>query len=123
MIKNKLIIIVHSNEKENINYALSMSATASAIERKVVLFFSGKTINNLLNEESLKLKNIRYKFTFSNNNELLLANIELGTSFLVCSGALHTNKIDKKNLRKDINWKITGLTEILADSKNQIVFI
>tara|TARA_B100000131_G_C17908313_1_gene529297 strand:+ start:327 stop:698 length:372 start_codon:yes stop_codon:yes gene_type:complete len=123
MKKNKLIIILNSNDEEKINYAFSISATASAIEREVELFFSGRTVNNLLNNEYLKTKNIITKFMFSNTNELLIANIELQTTFSICSGALNENNIDKNNLRKDINWKITGLTEILASHNTQIIFI
>ena len=123
MKKSKLIIILHSDEKDKINYALSIAATAAAIERETKLFFAGKTVNNLLDQKTLKYKNIISKFNFSNNKELLLANIELKTSFLICSGALDHNNINKENLRNDINWKITGLTEIISDNNSQIIFI
>jgi len=123
MRNNKLKIILHTDEKEKINYALSIAATAAAIERNTELFFSGKTVNNLLNQKTLKNKKIISKFNFSNNEELLLANIELKTSFLICSAALHNNHIKKEALRNDINWKITGLTEIISDNNSQILFI
>ena len=123
MKKRKLTIILHSNEEEKINYALSITATAAAITRQTELFFTGKTVNNLLDQKTLKYKNIISKFKFSNSEELLLANIELKTLFLICSGALYDNDINKENLRNDINWKITGLTEIMSNDDNQLIFM
>jgi len=123
MKKKKLTIILYSDEEEKINYALSMAATAAAIERKTELFFAGKTVNNLLDQKTLKYKNIISKFKFSNSEELLSANIELKTLFLICSGALHANNISKEKLRNDINWKITGLTEIISNNNSQIIFM
>ena len=93
MKKNKLSIIIHTNSDEKINYALSISAVAAAIDRKVELFFAGETVNNLVSEDILNAKNKHSKLTFSNSGELLNANKELNTRFLICSGALNENKI------------------------------
>ena len=123
MKKNKLSIIIHTNSDEKINYALSISAVAAAIDRKVELFFAGETVNNLVSEDILNAKNIHSKLTFSNSGELLNANKELNTRFLICSGALNENKIKKEDLRDDIKWNITGITEIIADDNSQIIFI
>ena len=123
MKKNKLSIIIHTNSDEKINYALSISAVAAAIDRKVELFFAGETVNNLVSEDILNAKNIHSKLTFSNSCELLNANKELNTRFLICSGALNENKIKKEDLRDDIKWNITGITEIIADDNSQIIFI
>ena len=123
MKKNKLSIIIHTNSDEKINYALSISAVAAAIDRKVELFFAGETVNNLVSEDILNAKNKHSKLTFSNSGELLNANKELNTRFLICSGALNENKIKKEDLRDDIKWNITGITEIIADDTSQIIFI
>ena len=123
MKKNKLSIIIHTNSDEKINYALSISAVAAAIDRKVELFFAGETVNNLVSEDILNAKNTHSKLTFSNSGELLNANKELNTRFLICSGALNENKIKKEDLRDDIKWNITGITEIIADDNSQIIFI
>ena len=123
MKKNKLSIIIHTNSDEKINYALSISAVAAAIDRKVELFFAGETVNNLVSEDILNAKNAHSKLTFSNSGELLNANKELNTRFLICSGALNENKIKKEDLRDDIKWNITGITEIIADDNSQIIFI
>ena len=123
MEKNKLSIIIHTNSDEKINYALSISAVAAAIDRKVELFFAGETVNNLVSEDILNAKNKHSKLTFSNSGELLNANKELNTRFLICSGALNENKIKKEDLRDDIKWNITGITEIIADDNSQIIFI
>ena len=123
MKKNKLSIIIHTNSDEKINYALSISAVAAAIDRKVELFFAGETVNNLVSEDFLNAKNTHSKLTFSNSGELLNANKELNTRFLICSGALNENKIKKEDLRDDIKWNITGITEVIADDKSQIIFI
>ena len=66
MKKNKLSIIIHTNSDEKINYALSISAVAAAIDRKVELFFAGETVNNLVSEDILNAKNKHSKLTFSN---------------------------------------------------------
>ena len=50
--KNKLIIILFSEEKEKINYALGMLATAAALERPTELFLTGKSIFSFLNESN-----------------------------------------------------------------------
>tara|TARA_B100000686_G_C16759390_1_gene957687 strand:- start:1622 stop:1993 length:372 start_codon:yes stop_codon:yes gene_type:complete len=123
MKKNKLTIIIHSDDKEKINYALSIGASAAAMDRTVELFFAGKTVNNLIDKKYLKSNNITSKFSYSNSSELLDANIELKTKFLICSGALHENKICKEKLRQDINWKITGITEIISNANSQLIFI
>ena len=123
MKKNKLTIIIYTNSDEKINYALSLSATAAAIDRKVELFFAGKAVFNFLDEKKTNSDKIFLKPTYSKIYELLNANIELNTKFLICSGALNENKIKKEDLRKDIDWSIAGITEIISDDKSQIIFI
>ena len=46
--KDKLIIILFSGEKEKINYALGMLATAAALGRPTELFLTGKSIISFL---------------------------------------------------------------------------
>jgi peroxiredoxin family protein len=117
--KNKLIIILFSGEKEKINYTLGILATAAALERPTELFLTGKSIVSFL--ENKKNINLNY----SNSNELLSSLIELKTKITVCSGALTENKIKESDLRKDIIFDISGLTSILSpkNSKDQIIFI
>ena len=123
MKKNKLTIIIYTNSDEKINYALSLSATAAAIDRKVELFFAGKAVFNFLDEKKINSDKIFLKPAYSKIYELLNANIELKTKFLICSGALNENKIIKEDLRKDIDCNITGITEIISDDNSQIIFI
>ena len=114
--KNKLIIILFSEEKEKINYALGMIATAAALERPTELFLTGKSIMSFLDNQNLE---------YSNSNELLLSLIEFKTKITICSGALAKNKIKESDLRKDIIFQISGLTSILnpKNSNDQIIFI
>lgn len=117
--KNKLIIILFSEEKEKINYALGMLATAAALERPTELFLTGKSIFSFLNA------NNHFIVNYSNSDELLTSLIELNTKIAVCSGALAENKLKESDLRKDINFNISGLTSILSpkNSRDQIIFI
>ncbi len=123
MKNNTLIVILHSNEKERINYALSIIASGAAIGRKTELFFTGKSVTNLLKSALLKKKKLNSQFNFSNSNELLLASIELKTIFHACSGALSENKINKNDIRKDLNINLTGLPEIISNKNSQLLFI
>jgi peroxiredoxin family protein len=117
--KNKLVIILYSEEKEKLNYALGILATAAALGRDTELFLAGKSLFSFLKNK--KKSNLNY----SNSNELLLAILELKIKFSICSGALVENKIKESNLREDIIFEITGLTAILAPKKqnDQIIFI
>ena len=123
MKNNTLIVILHSNEKERINYALSIIASGAAIGRNTELFFTGKSVTNLLTSDFLKKKKINSQFNFSNTNELLLASIELKTKFHACSGALADNKINKNDIRKDLKINLTGLPEIISNKNCQLLFI
>ena len=111
---NKLIIILFSEEKEKINYALGMLATAAALERPTELFLTGKSIKSFLDDKN-----------YSISDELISSLLEFKTKMTVCSGALHENNIVESNLRKDINFNISGLTSILSpkNSHDQIIFI
>lgn len=117
--KNKLIIILFSEEKEKINYALGMLATAAALERPTELFLTGKSIFSFLNKNDNRIVN------YSNSDELLTSLIELKTKIAVCSGALAENKLKESDLRKDIDFDISGLTSIMSpkNSKDQIIFV
>ena len=64
--KNKLIIILFSEEKEKINYALGMLATAAALERPTELFLTGKSIFSFLNESNNSILNY-YNFYYLKN--------------------------------------------------------
>jgi len=115
----KLIIILYSEEKEKFNYAMGMIATAAALERPTELFFTGKNVLSLKNNN--QISNLDYK----NSTELLLAMIDLNTKLTVCSGSLSDNKITENELRNDIDITVTGLASILS-SKNQdsqIIFV
>ena len=117
--KKKLIIVLFSEEKEKINYALGMLATAAALERPTELFLTGKSIISFLKNKS------NSNLNYSNSYELLTSLIELKTKLTVCSGALTENNIKESDLRKDIIFNISGLTSILSpkNSNDQIIFI
>ena len=58
----KLIIILYSEEKEKLNYAMGMIATAAALERPTELFFSGKRINHTERHLVICLRNLSKNF-------------------------------------------------------------
>ena len=105
--KNKLIIILFSEDKEKINYALGMLATAAALERPTELFLTGKSIKSFLDDKDYNSSND------SISHELISSLLEL------------KNKIIESELRKDIIFNISGLTSILnpKNSHDQIIFI
>ena len=115
----KLIIILFAEEKEKLNYALGMIATAAALERPTEFFFTGKSFLSLI--KNRKISNFNYK----NSQELLLAILDLNTKLSVCSGALFNHNINEKDLRNDLNINVTGLTSILSSENedSQIIFI
>ena len=114
----KLIIILYSEEKEKLNYAMGMIATAAALERPTELFFSGKSVLSLNNNQISS-------FSYKNSAELLVAITDLNTQLTVCSGSLSDNNITENELRNDIDIKITGLASILSSENqdSQIIFI
>ena len=117
--KNKLIIILFSEEKEKINYALGMLATAAALERPTELFLTGKSIKSFLDDKGHNSSD------YSISDELISSLLELKTKITICSGALNENNIIESDLRKDIVFTISGLTSILSakNSHDQIIFI
>ena len=117
--KNKLIIILFSEDKEKINYALGMLATAAALERPTELFLTGKSIKSFLDNKNYNSLN------YAVSDELISSLLELKTKITVCSGALYENNIIESELRKDIIFNISGLTSILNpnNSHDQIIFI
>ena len=74
----KLTIILYTGDKEKINYALSIVATAAALERSTELFFTGKSIQFLManNKDS--------NYNHANSEELLSAIINLGGIANIC---------------------------------------
>ena len=115
----KLIIVLYAGEKEKLNYAMGMIATAAAFERPTELFFTGKSALSLINNNKNSI------LDYKNSAELLLTIVDLDTKLTVCSGALSDNNIAENTLRSDIGITITGLTSILS-SENQdshIIFI
>ena len=115
----KLIIVLYAGEKEKLNYAMGMIATAAALERPTELFFTGKSILSLIHNN--KISSLGYK----NSSELLLAIIDLNTKLTVCSGSLSDNKITENELRNDIGITVAGLASILSSENqdSQIIFI
>ena len=102
--KKKLIVILYTEEKTKLNYAMGMIATAAALERPTELFFTGKSVKSLI------INNKNSNFNYKNSEELLLAIIDLNTKLTVCSGALSDNNIKEKDLRSDIIINVEGLT-------------
>ena len=117
--KKKLIIILYSEKKEKLNYAMGMIATAAALERPTELFFTGKSVLSLIDNNKI------YSLDYKNSSELLVAIIELNTKLTVCSGSLSDNKITENDLRNDIDIKVVGLATILSNENqdSQIIFI
>ena len=115
----KLVIILYSEEKEKLNYAMGMIATAAALERPTELFFSGKSVLSLISNNQIS------SLSYKNSAELLMAITDLNTQFTVCSGSLSDNNITENELRNDIDIKITGLASILSSENqdSQIIFI
>ena len=115
----KLIVILYSEEREKLNYAMGMIATAAALERPTEIFFTGKSVLSLKN--NTQISNLSYK----NSTELLLAIIDLNTKLTVCSGALSDNKITENELRNDIGVTVAGLASILSSENqdSQIIFV
>lgn len=117
--KKKLIVILYTEEKTKLNYAMGMIATAAALERPTELFFTGQSVTSLI------INNKNSNFNYKNSEELLLAIIDLNTKLTVCSGALSDNNIKEKDLRSDIIINVEGLTSILSSENydSQIIFI
>ena len=111
--------ILYSEEKEKLNYAMGMIATAAALERPTELFFSGKSVLSLINNNQIS------SLSYKNSAELLVAITDLNTQLTVCSGSLSDNNITENELRNDIDIKITGLASILSSENqdSQIIFI
>ena len=95
--KNKLIIILFSAEKEKNKLCIGMLATAAALERPTELFLTGKSIFSFLNNKYILLLTILILMNY------LLPLLNLNTKIAVCSGALAENKLKESDLRRDIN--------------------
>ena len=109
----KLSLVVFSGEAAKVHYAWMMAASALAIGKGATLFFTGEAIRSLRAKAPPETE------------ELLQACIQLGAKFMVCEAGLIAAKLNRAELRSDLNLAECGLVTFLndCDSRGQIVFI
>ena len=95
----KYLYIIQSDNFEKIHYVFCMGTTAAALSYEVTFFFSGKSINSILDDKNFNWKRLNTENNSSAENinklflkkglvgfeELVQSSIKLDIKFLYCS--------------------------------------
>jgi len=121
-------LIVHSGAFERVHYALVLASAAAAINRPVILFFSGEAVWALLGPapdgrpgwHQLQGGAERADAQLSGRGvasfeALLSACADMDVRFMVCEMALRAAGIPETNLRADVPIEVTGAVTFLTE--------
>ena len=129
--------ILQTNEFYKLHYAFAVAATALAMNRKVRMLFSMSACLVLKQHhadqygwysliESAMIENkILKKKNIVDFEELLASCFDLEVDIHICEMGLIFCSLNPEDIRKDMNYKISGLAEFLADIQlgDQTLFI
>lgn len=110
-------LILLDGSYERVHYGLAMAASALAINRPVVLFFTNAALLALkgrqgwrtLAGEAVDQDASRRKSGVAGLEELLEACAALGAKFIACEMGLRSMGLEANDLRDDIEIEIAGL--------------
>jgi peroxiredoxin family protein len=116
-----LSIIVRNGDYESVHYALSLAATAVAVNKPAVLFFTMGGLRALTGPppslEGWGRDALNRARGVGDFETLLQACIELGVRFIVCEMGLRSLDIAKEQLRADVPFTIAGIVTLLEETK------
>tara|TARA_B100000989_G_scaffold215338_1_gene163829 strand:+ start:1302 stop:1697 length:396 start_codon:yes stop_codon:yes gene_type:complete len=130
----KTIFVLNSENFDRIFYAFCMATTAAALDKKVLIFFSGKAIRYITKKISFKDEEVKEsllkKQHQSNSNfilfkELISSSIDLKINFSYCS-MINDLVTEPIQFFDGIKIRAENLTLIFNEKDNQqnrIIFI
>ena len=119
------LYIINTLNFEKIHYALCMATSGAALNKKITLFFAGKSIEiflkknkftNLQGNDQKTAEEINKDFSLNkiaSIDGLIKASIELNIKFYFCS--MNENNLKESDLMENIYIKKTNLSEIYSD--------
>lgn len=114
-------VIVRSGDYESVHYGIALAATALAVNKPAVLFFTMAGIRALqgkppaLEDWDRDAENRRRGV--GDYETLLQACIELGCRFIVCEMGLRSLAIDPASLRDDVPFTVAGIVTLMEETK------
>ncbi|MEK9684928.1 MAG: DsrE family protein [Rhodospirillaceae bacterium] len=119
MTKRRLSIILHSSDYSRIHFGLAMAAAAAATDRPVTLFFTMGGLRFLTPDWGEKENEVNENLGIATLNELISANLDLGTEFQICEMGLQSEGLALHDLRADINIKLSGIVSFLTAAESE----
>lgn len=140
--KRRLAIAVHAGGFDRVHYALVLASAASALNRPVTLFFTGRAIQALLPSPRQGIpawydldaaddgtvpadRDARLRgLGVGGFEELLTACVTLGVEVLVCEMALRAMGLpDDQGFRPDVPVTLAGAVTYLGSPHDQLLFV
>jgi peroxiredoxin family protein len=130
--QGSLALIVLDGSYERVHYALAMAASAAAIGRKVILFFTNHGLHALMRtregapgwhrlradadgRSAHTQDQARIAAKVGGFDELLAACVELGARLMACEMGLRNARLSVEDLRPDLPIEVSGLVTLYAD--------
>lgn len=126
---DSLSLIVHSGDYDRVHYALVLASAAAAINRPVIVFFTGDAIKALMEPapdgrpgwSQLSGDAQRQDSELSDRGvatfeALLSACGEMNVRFMVCEMALRAAGVSETGLRTDVPYEVAGAVTFLTEA-------
>lgn len=114
---DKLSLIIQSGDYDRVHYALVMASAALAVGKPVTLFFTMAATSALTAGWADNSRETAFAADgLATFEELLAACSELDATFMVCELGLRAEKLDRGDLRDDIQITEGSAVSFLSDA-------
>jgi peroxiredoxin family protein len=114
---DKLSLIIQSGDYDRVHYALVMASAALAVGKPVTLFFTMAATRALTAGWADNSRETTFAADgLATFEELLAACSELDATFMVCELGLRAEKLDRGDLRDDIQITEGSAVSFLSDA-------
>lgn len=114
---DKLSLIIQSGDYDRVHYALVMASAALAVGKPVTLFFTMAATSALTAGWADNSRETTFAADgLATFEELLAACSELDATFMVCELGLRAEKLDRGDLRDDIQITEGSAVSFLSDA-------
>ena len=129
--RQPLGVVVFDSRFDRVHYALVIASAAAAIDRSVILFFTGKAVRALQPEGWRRLDGnpdrdeARYaKHNVATFTQLVAACRDLGVRFIACEMGLRAEGASADSLDPGLAVEVAGLVTLLSRSSDgQLIFV
>jgi peroxiredoxin family protein len=122
-----LALIVFAGGYDRVHYALAMASAAAAINRPVILFFSGRALWTLVDGDGWKALDFAESGTSADSRDAVLAHRgvatlpelldacrELNVRFIACEMGWRALGLEQPRLRAELRVETAGLVTLMT---------